>query len=113
MVDTTIKLIGSPTRQQDAKGVWRTMAATEIEIFAQVGSVSRNEFFSAGRQGMRPEYVFSVFMGEYADQQICEYNGTRYAIYRTYHPEGTDYLELYVQRETGVHNASESGVDEP
>lgn len=113
MVDTTIKLIGPPTRQQDAKGVWRTTAATETEVFARVGSVTRNEFFSAGRQGMRPEFVFSVFMGEYDGQQICEYNGTRYTIYRTYHSEGTDYLELYVQRETGVHSTAESGVDEP
>lgn len=113
MVDTTIKLIGPPTRQQDAKGVWRTTAETVTEVFAQVGSVSRNEYFSAGRQGMRPEIMFSVFMGEYDGQQICEYNGTRYAIYRTYHPEGTDYLELYAQRETGVLKASESEVDEP
>ncbi len=113
MTDTTIKLIGPPTRQQDARGVWRTTAATETEIFARVGSVTRNEFFSAGSQGMRPEFVFSVFIGEYDGQQICEYNGTRYTIYRTYHSEGTDYLELYVQRETGVHKAAESGVDEP
>ena len=113
MVDTTIKLIGPPTRQQDAKGVWRTTAETETEIFARVGSVTRNEFFSAGSQGMRPEFVFTVFMGEYNGQQICEYNGNRYAIYRTYHTEGTDYLELYVQREAGVHKAAESVVNDP
>lgn len=113
MVDTTIKLIGPPTRQQDAKGVWRTTAATKTEIFARVGSVTRNEFFSAGSQGMRPELVFTVFMGEYNGQQICEYNGTRYTIYRTYHSEGTDYLELYVQREIGVYKAAESVVNDP
>ena len=75
--------------------------------------MTRNEFFSAGSQGMRPEFVFTVFIGEYNGQQICEYNGNRYAIYRTYHTEGTDYLELYVQREAGVHKAAESVVNDP
>lgn len=103
MVDTTIKLISPASRYQDAEGVWRTSAPEVREIFAQVGSVNRAEFFSGGQAGMRPEYMFTVFAGEYHDEAVCEYNGKRYAIYRTYYVPGTDYLELYAQREVGVH----------
>jgi len=105
MPDCTIKLIGPPTRTQGADGVWRTTAATETEVFAKQNSVSRNEFFAAGNQGMRPEYVFSVFAGEYNGQTVCEYNGERYAIYRTYRPEDSDYMELYAHRDVGIHSA--------
>lgn len=116
MVDTILKLIEPPARQQDAKGIWRTSSETSKDVFAQVSSVNRNEFFSGGQAGMQPEYQFRVFSGEYSGQSICEYNGIRYAIYRTYHVPGTDYIELYVQREAGVRNApqtinTESGGD--
>lgn len=103
MVDTTIKLISPASRYQDTEGVWRTSLPVEREILAQVGSVSRAEFFSGGQTGLRPEFMFTVFAGEYQDEAICEYNGKRYAIYRTYYVPGTDYLELYAQREVGVH----------
>lgn len=101
MVDTTIKLIG-PTRQRDANGIWHTTQESESEAFAQVSSVDRGEFFAAGKQGLRPEFRFTVFIGDYHEESTCEYNGNRYAIYRTYHIPGTDYIELYVQRKVGV-----------
>lgn len=110
MIDTVITLIGPATRTQDATGVWRTSAATETEVFAKVGSINRTEFFAAGQQGLKPELLFTVFAAEYTGQLACEYNGVRYAIYRTYLVPGTDYMELYAQRETGVNKPSESGV---
>lgn len=103
MVDTTITLISPASRVQDAEGVWRTTEPVTREVFAQVGSVSRAEFFSGGQTGFRPEYMFTVFAAEYRGEAVCEYNGKRYAIYRTYYVPGTDYLELYAQREVGVH----------
>jgi SPP1 family predicted phage head-tail adaptor len=102
MVDTVLKLICASTRAQDANGIRRTTKEAESEVFAQVSSVDRGEFFAAGEQGFRPEYRFTVFAGDYHEESTCEYNGTRYAIYRTYHIPGTDYIELYVQRKVGV-----------
>lgn len=90
------------TRAQDANGVWRDGVETQREIFCQVDSVSRAEFFSAGQAGLRPEYRFIVFFGDYQGETRLIYNGVRYAVYRTYHAR-TDELELYVQREVGVH----------
>lgn len=106
MIDTTITLIGSPTRTQDENGVWRTSAQRITEVFARVDSVGRNEFYAAGQAGFSPEYRFTVFAGEYRGESACDYDGRRYAIYRTYHVPGTDYMELYVQREAGVHNGT-------
>ena len=113
MTDTVIKLIGPPVRVQDSTGVWRTTAATETEVFAQINSVNRAEFFAGGQQGMKPEHQFTVFAGEYTGQQVCEYNGVRYAIYRSYLVPGTDYIELYAQRETGVHTSTEVSGNDP
>jgi hypothetical protein len=92
----------SNTRSQDATGVWRDGEETKREIFCQVDSVSRAEFFAAGQSGLWPEYRFTVFFGDYQGETRLLYNGARYAVYRTYHAR-TDELELYVQREVGVH----------
>lgn len=92
----------SNTRSQDATGVWRDGEETQREIFCQVDSVSRAEFFAAGQSGLRPEYRFTVFFVDYQGETRLIYNGARYAVYRTYHAR-TDELELYVQREVGVH----------
>ena len=106
MNDTVIRLISPGTRAQDENGIWRTSAEDAREVFAQIGSIGRNEFFSAGEAGFRPECMFVVFAAEYCGEPVCEYDGKRYAIYRTYHVPGTDYLEIYVQREGGVHNGA-------
>lgn len=94
----------SNTRSQDATGVWRDGEEIRREIFCQVDSVSRAEFFAAGQSGLRPEYRITVFFGDYHGETRLIYNGARYAVYRTYHAR-TDELELYVQREVGVHGA--------
>lgn len=103
MVDTEITLIKPDGRVQDATGVWRTIAPTQRIILARMDDVNRSEFFSGGQAGMRPELRFTVAPVEYEGEKTCEWNGTRYAIYRTYHVPGTDDLELYAQREVGVH----------
>lgn len=88
------------THQQDATGVWRETEQTR-DIFCDVMSVSRDEFFEGGRNGLNPEYRFDVFGPDYEGETVCEYAGQRYAIYRTYQTR-TDTLELYAQREGGV-----------
>lgn len=87
------------TRTQDANGVWRA-AETKTDVFCQVNSVTRAEFFDAGRNGLNPEYQFTVFYADYNGEKIIEYKGQRYGIYRTYHAR-TDVLELYAERKGG------------
>jgi SPP1 family predicted phage head-tail adaptor len=76
------------------------------EVFCERQSVSRSEFFNAGRNGLNPEFVFTIFKGDYQGELVCEYDGLTYAIYRTYETDD-DYIELYVQRKGGT-NGKES-----
>lgn len=94
-----LTLIGT-TKAQNAYGIWES-TETEREVFCNVGSVTRAEFFEGGRNGLNPQYVFTVFFGDYDGETICEYNGQRYGIYRTYHSQ-TDELELYAERKGGT-----------
>ena len=110
MVDTMITLIRPGSQQQDDKGVWRETGEQTREIFARMDSVSRTEFFRGGQRGFKPEYRFTVFIDEYQGEDLCAYNGERYAIYRTYHVPGTDDLELYVKREVGATHGEVHGA---
>ena len=108
MVDTIITLTTPGTRTQDSEGIWRNGTPTTREIFARMDSVDRREFYSGGEAGFRPEMRFTVFQAEYQGEGRLLWNGDAYAIYRTYQIPGTDDLELYVQREVGVHNGSQN-----
>ena len=108
MIDTTITLTTPGTRVQGSDGVWRDGTPTEREVFARMDSIDRREFYAGGEAGFRPEMRFTVFQAEYQGEDRLIWNGAAYAVYRTYHVPGTDDLELYVQREVGVHNAAQN-----
>lgn len=95
----TIKLIAN-TKTQDARGVWRT-AETARDVFCNVQSVTASEFFEGGRNGLNPEYRFTLFFGDYEGETVIEYNGKRYGVYRVYHAR-TDVIELYAERKGGT-----------
>ena len=90
----------SETKTQDSNGVWRTTTA-ERDVFCQVNSITRAEFFDAGRNGLNPEYSFSMFFADYNGERTVKYKGNTYSVYRTYHGR-TDALELYVERKGGT-----------
>lgn len=96
---TPIYLI-SETKQQNGIKEWNAVE-TKRKVFANVKSVTSTEFFSAGQIGLSPEFRFTMFGPDYADERIVEYNGVRYAVYRVYQAT-TDTMELYVQKEVGV-----------
>lgn len=83
--------------------------ALDDDIRCLMESVNRSEFFAGGKAGFRPEMVFTIFHGEYRGEDTLTWNGTAYAIYRTFHRPGTDDLELYVKREVGVDNGAQDG----
>lgn len=99
-MDDVLKLI----KRTYAKNKYGEEIATEVEreIFCKCDSISRSEFFEAGRNGLNPSYRFIVAAVDYEEEELIEYQSQRYAIYRTYHIPGTDYLELYVERQGGA-----------
>lgn len=74
---------------------------TRRQVFASVNSVTATEFFEGGRNGLNPELRFTMFAPDYNGEDIVEYNGNMYAVYRTYLAR-TDILELYTERREGV-----------
>lgn len=88
------------TQTQDNYGVWRS-TEKKNDVFCQINSVTRNEFFQAGRAGLNPEFQVTMFAYDYDGEKIIEYNGKRYSVYRTYFARN-DTVELYVQRKGGT-----------
>ncbi len=99
-MDSVIDLV-STTYVKDEYGVDQPIN-TSREVFCEVGPITRAEFASAGRNGLNPSYVFSVWAGDYQDERTVVYDGATYAVYRTYKPPGSDYIELYVERQGGT-----------
>ena len=87
---------------QDDLGEW-TETQTKTEVFAMVNSVTMTEFYNAGLQGFKPDYRFSVWMTEYNDQELVEYKGKVYSVYRTYRRDDGR-IELYVNEQKGEEN---------
>lgn len=74
---------------------------TARDVFCKVDSVTRAEFFEAGRSGLNPEYRITMFFGDYEGETIVGYNGRNYSVYRTFQAK-TDIIELYVERRAGT-----------
>lgn len=75
-------------------------AETKTEVFCEVISISKSEFYQAGEAGHKPAFRFDMFVGDYAEQNIIEYDGKRYYIYRTYTRDDT--VELYAEEKVGI-----------
>jgi len=68
---------------QDEIGNW-IKTPVETEAFCSVSSVTRAEFFDAGRNGMKPNCVATMRKCDYDGQTEVELNGKRLHVYRTY-----------------------------
>lgn len=95
---TPIYLV-SETYTEDQFGVLQPTTTKRL-CYANVTSVSASEFFEGGRNGLNPEYRMIMFGPDYEGEEIVEYNGVQYFIYRTYQAR-TDVLELYVELRKG------------
>lgn len=94
----------STTRSQDAFGVWRE-AEKVHDVFCQADSVTRSEYFEGGRNGLNPEFRFSLFAGDYNDERTVVFHGRRYGVYRVYYGRD-DIVELYAERKGGVNGGN-------
>ena len=99
MNDCVIKLIGEVVTT-NTEGI-QVRTKTKAAVFAQVTSVSSTEFHEAGRNGLKPEFRFTMFAHDYSGQKELTYNNQAYSIYRTY-LKSTDQIELYVEAKGGT-----------
>lgn len=76
---------------------------TKRKVFVRVSSIGSQEWFEGSRNGLNPQYRFTMFSHDYKGEKVIEYGGTNYTIYRTYN-KTVDEIELYTELKKG--NAS-------
>lgn len=74
---------------------------TSKTFIVELRSISRAEFFEGRRGGLTPSFSFVISAFDYDGEKLVEYNGNRYAVYRTYETDD-DHVELYCQEEGGI-----------
>ena len=88
-------------RTQKTDYTWTT-AEKKREIFCDVRSITQTEWFEAGRNGIdHPAYIFIMDRNEYEDEQIVEYRGQRYGVFRVYMGKNES-LELHCEAKGGL-----------
>lgn len=80
---------------------------TSKDVYCRVDSVTRAEFFDAGRSGLNPEYRITMFAYDYNGETVIGYKGRMYSVYRTYMAK-TDIIEVYVEKRTGTNREEPS-----
>ena len=106
MRSTPINLI-SESYTQNTYGVYEK-SMEKRKVYAKVESVTGREWFEGGRNGLNPQYRFTMFQFDYLGEKIIEYNNVQYTIYRTF-IKSNDEVELYTELRKG----NESFVPEP
>lgn len=96
-MDTVINLI-SETIQADTIGN-QIPVKTLRQVYATAEPIAQNEFFKAQAIGIKPRAKLIVFFGDYQGEELLEWEGTEYSIYRTYQKD--DLVELYAEKRLG------------
>lgn len=78
------------------------------KVFVKVASVTGQEWFEGGRNGLNPRFRFTMFAHDYEDENIIEYNGKEYTIYRIFF-KTVDEVELYTEVRKGNENPTVNG----
>ena len=104
-MDEQIQLIAQ-TYETDSLGQRIPKDGTPSPVWAKLKSVSRSEWAAAGQHGLQPQLVAIIYAMEYTDQPVVVIGegetARRYSVYRTYRPENSEYMELYLERKVGV-----------
>lgn len=88
-MDDVIKLVSNTGHTYDEYGN-EVITQTERQVFCQVRSVGRTEFYQAAQNNLHPSYVFSIshFMDYQGEKELLYTDWTgeekRFVIVRTY-----------------------------
>lgn len=104
-MDTTAILIGEEVANRDEYGN-PIKTRTRTEIFCDLRSVTRSEFYSAAHNGLQPSLTLRIsHAADYNGEKLAEVGGELYSVIRSYRSPGADAVELTLQKEIG--NAAE------
>lgn len=71
------------------------------EVFCDVGSVTRAEWRAAGQNSIKASLMVKTASINYLGERVAIFHGERKEIYRTFHEESSDSIELYLRDEAG------------
>ncbi len=86
------------TETRSAHGVHEPITEDGREVYAEIRSATRSEFYNALNAGVQPEYIIALTLAEdYEGERYLRYQGQKYRIVRSYlTPDGG--VELTVER---------------
>ena len=85
----------------DELGVEKQAECGRREVFGELKSCSRQEFYSAAQAGLKPELTLVVWSEEYGGEAEVEICGETYGVVRSF-CRADDKTELYLARKGGV-----------
>ena len=100
-MDDVAFLISAISNGRDEIGQELPPTAVRAEIYCTKKSISQNEFYKAAQSGLKPQFVLEISAFDYNSEDLVEYNGTMYQIYRTYE-RPDEIIELYCIKKAGV-----------
>lgn len=91
-----------------SNGIPQTKTIGELEVFAKIASIKRNEHYAADREGIKLDLSVYINVADYEAAVVedggkkiapnkVEYDDAMYRIYRTYRTSNTE-MELILQR---------------
>lgn len=72
---------------------------TRRDVLCEVSSITASEMAAYGQKGLKPEKQLKTFRGNYEGEELVEYQGVKYRVYRTY--EDGMKVELYLTLRKG------------
>ena len=99
MYKSDVAYLLTDTYSQNEYGVM-VKETTKNKVFVKVSSVTSQEWFEGGRNGLNPQFRFEMFAHDYNDEEVIEYNNKQYTIYRTF-LKTVDTIELYTELRKG------------
>lgn len=80
--DKVVYLLSHTSSENEAGDAIRTV--TRRETFAEKNSVRQSEHYQASANGLKLELTFIIWAAEYKNELRLEYEGTTYAISRSF-----------------------------
>lgn len=73
------------TETRSAHGVHESITESARQVFAEIRSVTRAEYYNALNAGIQPSYVFYLTAAaDYQQERYVRFNNLRYRVVRTY-----------------------------
>lgn len=92
MIYSDIITLVAESTSRDSDGYTVTTESTK-EVYADIKSVKRDEFYKALRSGITAAIVCRIFAHDYNGQRLIDYAGIRYKVERAYSTT-PDFVEL-------------------